>query len=151
MAQQRRRPQPQRGDLGAVTAARQQAQMTQAQKDELARMATVSIVEEVQMQDGVFDPVSGSLINGAPEVPPAPEPTPVGPQPTVRAEVVPEVVDEVQVVKGTQGAKRVVRIAEDVEMMTYGAGNHYTFEAGKQYLLPNDVADHVEELGLAYH
>lgn len=44
-----------------------------------------------------------------------------------------------------------VRISETVEMMTFGVGNHYDFEAGRRYRVPRFLADHLEEKGLLWH
>jgi hypothetical protein len=44
----------------------------------------------------------------------------------------------------------VVRVAEDVDSMTYGHGNTYTFTAGGKYKVPRGVAERLEDLGLLY-
>jgi hypothetical protein len=44
----------------------------------------------------------------------------------------------------------VVRVAEDIEMMTIGAGNHYSFQAGKKYKVTQVVANHLKEKGYLY-
>ena len=44
----------------------------------------------------------------------------------------------------------VVRVAEDLEMMTIGAGNHYSFQAGKKYKVSQAVATHLKEKGYLY-
>jgi hypothetical protein len=61
------------------------------------------------------------------------------------------VIDEVQSV-GVELADDtvVVRIAEDLDMMTYGVGNHYTFKAGQKYRVQKDIADHLAEKGYLY-
>jgi hypothetical protein len=45
----------------------------------------------------------------------------------------------------------VVRVSETIENMTVGHGNTYHFKAGGKYLVPKDVADRLEELGLLWH
>jgi hypothetical protein len=45
----------------------------------------------------------------------------------------------------------VVRLNEDLEQVTIGAGNEYDFVAGQQYRVPKMVADHLEEKGYIYH
>ena len=63
----------------------------------------------------------------------------------------PTIVDEVIEVGVTMGdGSIVVRLAEDVEHMTYGHGNDYSFKAGGKYRVPQAVADRLEELGLLY-
>lgn len=44
----------------------------------------------------------------------------------------------------------VVRVAEDIEAMTVGVGNHYSFKAGAKYKVPKHVANHLREKGLLY-
>lgn len=46
---------------------------------------------------------------------------------------------------------KVIRINTTIENMTFGAGNNYTFEEGKQYRVPALIADHLEELGYVWH
>jgi len=55
------------------------------------------------------------------------------------------VVDEVKKV-GDQATVE-IRVSENVESMTLGAGNVYSFEAGKKYVVVKDVADHLEAKG----
>lgn len=35
--------------------------------------------------------------------------------------------------------------------MSYGIGNNYSFEEGKQYRVPADIARHLDELGYLWH
>lgn len=44
----------------------------------------------------------------------------------------------------------VVRVAEDIEQMTLGAGNHYSFKAGQKYKVSKAVASHLREKGFLY-
>ena len=44
----------------------------------------------------------------------------------------------------------VVRVAEDIEMMTIGVGNHYSFQTGKKYKVSKEVAAHLKEKGYLY-
>lgn len=64
----------------------------------------------------------------------------------------PTIVDEVVEV-GVEMANDtvVVRVSETVENMTVGHGNTYHFKAGGKYLVPKEVADRLEELGLLWH
>ena len=45
----------------------------------------------------------------------------------------------------------VVRVAEDIDNMTVGYGNTYTFKAGGNYQVPRVVAERLERLGLLWH
>lgn len=44
----------------------------------------------------------------------------------------------------------VVRVAENIDQMTIGAGNHYSFETGKKYKVTKAVANHLQEKGYLY-
>jgi len=46
---------------------------------------------------------------------------------------------------------RTVRIKEDMKDVTYGAGKHYDFEAGRTYKLATDFADHLDGKGFVWH
>ena len=41
----------------------------------------------------------------------------------------------------------VVTTAEDVDFVTIGHGNHYSFKAGQKTKVPRNVADHLQEKG----
>jgi len=63
----------------------------------------------------------------------------------------PTVIDEVESV-GVDLADNttVIRVAEDLDMVTIGAGNHYSFKVGQKYKVPVHVADHLKEKGYLY-
>lgn len=63
----------------------------------------------------------------------------------------PTVLDEVVEIGVTMGdGSVVVRVAEDIDNMTYGHNNNYTFKAGGKYRVPQGVADRLGDLGLLY-
>jgi hypothetical protein len=41
----------------------------------------------------------------------------------------------------------VIRTIADIEEMTFGVGNNYTFKAGVKYKVPVELAAHLERLG----
>lgn len=43
------------------------------------------------------------------------------------------------------------RVNTNLESMTYGHGNHYTFEEGRTYKASKDLYDHLEEMGYIWH
>lgn len=55
------------------------------------------------------------------------------------------VVDEIK--KTAANANVVIRVAEDIESMTFGAGNYYSFKAGQKYEVTPEVANHLEAKG----
>lgn len=40
-----------------------------------------------------------------------------------------------------------IRVVEDIENMTFGAGNYFSFQAGKKYVVARKLAKHLEEKG----
>lgn len=56
------------------------------------------------------------------------------------------VVDEITTT-GASGKTVVIRVAEDIESMTLGAGNYYSFKAGQKYEVTPEVAAHLEQKG----
>lgn len=60
----------------------------------------------------------------------------------------PLVLDEVQEVGVTLADNTVIiRTIVDIEEMTFGVGNTYTFKQGVKYKVPTHVADYLEQLG----
>jgi hypothetical protein len=64
---------------------------------------------------------------------------------------VPTVIDEVESL-GVESADEttVIRVAEDLDFVTIGVGNNYSFKAGQKYKVPRNVAAHLEEKGYLY-
>jgi hypothetical protein len=63
----------------------------------------------------------------------------------------PTVLDEVESVGVSLADDQVViRVAENLDMVTIGSGNHYSFQAGKKYKVPKHVAAHLQEKGYLY-
>jgi hypothetical protein len=48
---------------------------------------------------------------------------------------------------GTQNDTVEIRVLEDIENMTLGAGNNYSFKAGQKYSVTKSVAQHLKEKG----
>jgi len=63
----------------------------------------------------------------------------------------PIVIDEIENV-GVKLANDtvVIRTISDIEDMTYGVGNLYTFKQGVKYRVPRDLADYLERLGYVW-
>jgi hypothetical protein len=63
----------------------------------------------------------------------------------------PTVIDEVESVGVSLADDSVVvRVAENIDMMTIGSGNNYSFQAGKKYKVSKHVANHLQEKGYLY-
>mgnify|MGYP006292200583 CR=1 FL=1 len=54
--------------------------------------------------------------------------------------------DPVTVGKATDGSVE-IRVVADIEHMTLGAGNYYSFKAGQKYKVTKEVAAHLKEKG----
>ncbi|TKK84704.1 hypothetical protein FDA94_29255 [Herbidospora galbida] len=50
-----------------------------------------------------------------------------------------------------EGAKKRLRVNDDIIDMTFGKDKHYTFKRGVIYSVPTDLYNHLEECGLVYH
>lgn len=46
---------------------------------------------------------------------------------------------------------RTIRVNQDIEQMTIGAGTSYDFVTGQKYRVPVHIANHLEEKGLVWH
>ena len=102
----------------AAAAAKKNAKAIQDRKDEISIAAQV---EAESLEKDVFDPKH-------PEAP--------------------LVLDEIETVGVSVNNERViVRTITDIEDMTFGVGNHYTFKAGVKYSVPKELASYLEQLG----
>lgn len=60
----------------------------------------------------------------------------------------PLLIDEIEEVGvSVNNDKVVIRTISDIEDMTYGVGNNYTFKAGVKYSVPRDLANYLQSLG----
>jgi hypothetical protein len=57
------------------------------------------------------------------------------------------IVDEVITIANPEDETVEIRVVEDVDNMTLGAGNNYTFKAGQKYRVTKNVAQHLKEKG----
>jgi hypothetical protein len=114
------------GDFTGRQAQEQAARAAQDKKTRDAEIAMITAQEKAEFEDSVFDVTTDPL------------------HPTVIDEVV-----EVGVEMANDTV--VVRVAEDIDNMTVGHGNTYTFKAGGKYQVPKQVADRLESLGLLWH
>jgi len=102
----------------AETAAKKNAAELKKRKDEISIAAQV---EAESLENDIFDPK----------------------QPDA-----PLVLDEIENVGvSTAGDMVVIRTITDIEDMTYGVGNNYTFKAGVKYRVPAQLAAYLEQLG----
>ena len=59
------------------------------------------------------------------------------------------IVDEATIVGGKKDGEEtvVIRVVEDIENMTFGAGNYYSFKAGQKYEVSIRLARRLQSLG----
>lgn len=114
------------GDLTGRTTERLQKENAEELKErakEIALLAEVTNEENAKPVDYSNGPVA-----------PAVQETPL------------EVSDDVEL----KSATRVIIPNTDLESVTFGAGNHYTFEEGRKYTVPRELAEHLSEKGLIW-
>jgi hypothetical protein len=122
----------QRGDYTGAQAERLQKEHA----GELAeRQGQIGLVNELAPEanlDGIFDPVTGQLVDadGALEVSPEDE-LPV----------------EDMSFNG-DGGYRLLRVNTDIEQMTYGVGNTFDLKRGKRYRVSEDLYQWLDSKGL---
>lgn len=104
--------------LAAEKAAKKNAAELQKRKDEIAIAAQI---EAESLERDVFDPKKPDS---------------------------PIVLDEIENVGvSTANDMVVIRTITDIEDMTFGVGNTYTFKAGVKYRVPSALANYLEDLG----
>lgn len=57
------------------------------------------------------------------------------------------IVDEAVTVGKASNDSVEIRVIDDIENMTLGAGNYYSFKAGQKYKVTKEVARHLKEKG----
>ena len=102
----------------AETAAKKNAAELQKRKDEISIMTQI---EAESLEKDVFDPKHPDA---------------------------PLVLDEIENLGvSTAGDMVVIRTITDIDDMTYGVGNTFTFKAGVKYRVPSGLAAYLEQLG----
>ena len=102
----------------AEAAAKKNAKALRDRKDEISIAAQI---EAESLENDVFDPKKPDA---------------------------PLVLDEIENVGVSTANQRVIiRTITDIEEMTFGVGNHYSFKAGVKYSVSPELADYLEQLG----
>ncbi|CAB5219501.1 hypothetical protein UFOVP221_83 [uncultured Caudovirales phage] len=105
----------------AEKAAKQNAAELKKRQDEIS---TSRQVEELELQTNVYDPKKPDA---------------------------PILIDEIENVGvSVNNDKVIIRTITDIEDMTYGVGNTFTFKAGVKYSVPRDLANYLETLGYVW-
>lgn len=104
---------------------KQRQQMAEENAEELAQAAKqMSMIQQVEVETNeldAFDPASGESLGRAA---------------TLK-------VDDAE-----QFA--LIKVVEEIQDMTFGAGNNYSFEVGKQYKVPLLLAEYLDDLGYVW-
>ena len=104
--------------LAAEKAAKANAEALRKRKDEISIAAHI---EAESLEKDVFDPKRPDT---------------------------PLVLDEIEDIGVTTANDTVIiRTITDIDEMTYGVGNHYSFKAGVKYRVPSVLANYLEQLG----
>lgn len=62
------------------------------------------------------------------------------------------IVDEVDIKEvELEAPTKTIMLNASLESMTFGAGKHYTFEEGRKYTVPTDLARRLDGLGYVWH
>jgi len=151
------------------------AELAERQKE----IGLVNQVDIITEEEGIFDPATGRVIEMSPEAQariealsepmtveddPILDPAVITPgygQPTQPTEVQQKpktVAANVMEVHGgddepvtVESEWRVIRVNTDIEQMTYGIGNTYTFLRGHRYRVPFHLYQWLESRGVVYH
>jgi hypothetical protein len=171
---------PQRGDFTGAQRQRLADENAKELAQRQEEIGLVNQVDFVTDEEGVFDPATGTMVEMSaegqariedlsqpievdedpildPSATPAYDPMKnlqaVGvqqqarPQPTNPLEVI-DLGDEPVTVEEEW---KVIRVNTDIEQMTYGIGNEYTFVRGKRYRVPFHLYQWLESRGVVYH
>ena len=102
----------------AEDAARRNAAELAARKEEISLSRAA---EEVSLANDVFDPKNPDA---------------------------PLLIDEIEEIGvSVNDEKVIIRVNTDIDDMTYGVGNSYTFKQGVKYSVPRDLAEYLQRLG----
>jgi hypothetical protein len=106
------------------TTGRQREQLIQDNAEAVQDAATQMAMATAQAQDSFNNDVIDATVPNKPTI----------------------IVDEPTIVSD-EGKVITIRVVEDIENMTFGAGNYFSFRAGQKYQVTQDLARHLEEKG----
>jgi len=175
------RPAPQRGDFTGTERQRlteeKAAELAERQKE----IGLVNQVDLVTEEEGIWDPATGAVVEMSPEaqarIEALSEPVTVEDDPILDPTVIAQGYDPMKDLRPTEIQQqqkpvapnalevqdlgpepvtvesewRVIRVNTDVEEMTYGIGNTYTFLRGRRYRVPLHLYQWLESRGVVYH
>lgn len=116
------RPKP--TDATGVARAKEIKKNSEELKRRSEELATIAAVEAKRNETEVFDPKEEDAVVVLDEV----------------VEIGADLADD----------STIIRLIADIETMSWGYGNNYSFKAGVKYKVPKDLANHLESLGYLY-
>jgi hypothetical protein len=89
------------------------------QQEASSRMAMATAQAEIQLESGIIDSTEPNT-------------------PTI-------IIDEATVVGSPNDKTEVIRVLDDIENMTFGANNYFSFKAGQKYKVSSELASYLRE------
>lgn len=134
-----RKPRP--TDATGVARAKEIKKNEEALKARADEISTIAAAEAFEIENTIFDPaVDSDDVEIIDEVL----------DPTVQISS-PEPSNEVEVVDvALENDTVIVRLVADIPTMVFGAGNEYSFVAGRKYRVSRELANHLETIGYLY-
>lgn len=109
-----------------------------------AEITTLAAVEAMNFENNVFDPLQ---VDPTPIIEEVLDPSTSKSDPAATHTSVDEIVTTKT---GLADDSVIIRLTSDIETMTWGHGNTYSFKAGLKYKVPQELANHLETLGYLY-
>lgn len=172
---------PQRGDFTGAQRQRLVEEKAQELADRQQEIGLVNQVDTVVEEEGIFDPSTGAMVEmsaeGQTRIEDLSQPVVVDEDPILDPSTSAQVYDSMRDLRTTETqpqAKspvtnpmevvdlgeepvtveeewKVIRVNTDIEQMTYGVGNEYTFLRGRRYRVPKHLYQWLESRGVVYH
>lgn len=172
---------PQRGDFTGAQRQRLVEEKAQELADRQQEIGLVNQVDTVVEEEGVFDPSTGAMVEmsaeGQVRIEDLSQPVVVDEDPILDPSTSAQGYDSMSDLRTTETQPRakppatnpmevvdlgeepvtveeewkVIRVNTDVEQMTYGVGNEYTFLRGRRYRVPKHLYQWLESRGVVYH
>ena len=136
------------GDFTGRQKARLQKEAAERQAEEAQRLTMITADQERAKSDEVVDYTNVEKTRLKPTGPGTQkDPEPVDLSGEAKDEVIDTSRGEVAVAEPVKVERTavLVRARYDLEQVTIGHGNHYNFEAGRRYRIPEDAAIHLSE------
>jgi len=172
---------PQRGDFTGAQRQRLAEEKAQELADRQQEIGLVNQVDIVTEEEGIFDPATGAMVEmsaeGTARIEDLSQPMVVDEDPILDPSTSAQAYDPMKDLRPTETQQqarptptnsmevvdlgeepmtveeewKVIRVNTDIEQMTYGVGNEYTFLRGRRYRVPKHLYQWLESRGVVYH